>query len=244
MTRSSRLKSSARQGLTVTELHFVECMLASKTFNAVEAAKMVGFKNPSAAAKNMMKKPKVKNLLDKMVQKRSRTFEAKSHEILEQLAQVALRDPIDFCNEDGLIITDDLRNIPAHARQTIDGLEVKQDLDREGLVVGQTVKLKLVPKLGAIELLMKHLGMLDVDGNANGKNVTQIDWDAMLQRRSVHPPLEQDTVESEIAQMQSGRLIEASATAVETPDKQSGDSLKPKPRVVKRLRPPTAEPSA
>jgi len=227
---TSKLKVSKRTGLSATELHFVECLLANKLFSPTEAAKEAGYAKPSHAAQKLLKNPKIARLLEGRVKDRAIHYEAKAHELIEELSHIALSDPIDFCDPvTGKIILDDISAIPRNARRRIDGIKVRQQYDEDGNVISQQVELKLVPKVAAIELLMKHLGMLDRDGNPDGDKIAQINWEQMFQRRPTNPGITHDPIELEIANSGPRTVLESTARTVSSglPKKRTGVVQKP-----------------
>ena len=118
-------------------------------------------------------------------------------EIVAELSNIALKDLIELCDEKGNIQCD-LRKIPANARRWIDGIEVDQTLSKSGKIIGQKIKLKLVPKMQAIEYLMKHFGMFAPDKTEMKHS---IDWDSMYDQNK---PDGLDVIEGEINKIEKG----------------------------------------
>ena len=109
--------------------------------------------------------------------------------MLRELACCALRDVADLCDERGTIITDDIRKLPEHVRRCIDGIKQKVTTDQNGNRT-ITTELKLSPKIAAVELAMKHFGMLKP---VEHKVRLEVDWDHLYRdnsAESVADPIE------------------------------------------------------
>ena len=80
-------------------------------------------------------------------------------ELVQNLAGMVRFDPASVYDEFGALKS--IHEMPKEARQMISELnidEIKGFVNGESVIVGQTKKIKLFDKLGAIEKLMKHLG--------------------------------------------------------------------------------------
>ena len=85
-----------------------------------------------------------------------------------------LRDPIDFFEEDGRTIRN-INEVPPHVRRTIESIECTESPD--GTV---KIKLKAVSKYQCMELMAKHLGMLEPQKHQ--VEITQVDWREMYKQ--------------------------------------------------------------
>lgn len=153
--RNSRPKKTIindRQRLFITEY--------TKDYNASRAARAAGYRSPTAGGKLLDRDhvPHVVAEIERIQKVQLAKSELTKEKIIEELGNIAFRDPIELC-EDGVLVVDDLSKIPAHIRRCIDGIEVEQRFGEDGELLGQKFKLKLVAKLGAIEMLMKHFGL-------------------------------------------------------------------------------------
>lgn len=166
-------------GLTDKQRKFVaEYML---TLNATDAARKAGYKQPNVTSAKLMANPLIAKQIDEAQRQGLEKLELSRDALLRELANCALRDVADLCDERGAIITDDLRKLPERVRRCIDGIKQRVTTDQNG---NQTVttELKLSPKIAAIELAMKHFGMLKpVEHNVK----MQFDWDALYEDRSM-----------------------------------------------------------
>ena len=81
----------------------------------------------------------------------------------------------DFINpETGELL--DLNNLTVRAKESIDGIEQEVTIlkNRDGEEIGTRVKtkLKLVPKISAMDMFMKHLGGYEKDNKQQRDNIT------------------------------------------------------------------------
>ncbi|KKN70633.1 hypothetical protein LCGC14_0429060 [marine sediment metagenome] len=173
--------------LTSGQYMFCLEMLASKMMNAAEAARNAGYHNPAQAANKLMKIKRVALILKKEMEERIDRTKLSADRILEEVAYCALRDPLDLCDENGKIIMDDMRKLPERIRRCIDGIKLKRYVDAETGDVTETMEMKLVSKMSALELAARHFGLigpqkLDV-------RVLPLDFDAMVldQKNSADP---------------------------------------------------------
>jgi hypothetical protein len=171
---------------------FVLHLLADNSFNAAKAAEAAGYAHPPQAAHRLLtKNSNIRALLGKEQKDRETRTRITADEVLKQLGNIVFRDIADLCDEDGLIIADDIRKLPKSIRQCIDSIEVDQTFNHEtGELTKQQIKYRLPSKLPAIALAMEHLGIKGIDKNGVGKQY--VSWDAILD-----PPSEeiiQDTI--------------------------------------------------
>lgn len=173
--------------LTEQQKMFVCALLNDPQFRPLQAAIKAGYATPHSAGTRLMKNRNVAKVLAQEQKKRINRTKLSADRLLEELAYIALRDPLDLCDADGHIVIDDLRNIPERMRRCIESIEVEQEVDPDtDKVVNQKIKLKLAPKTPALELAMKHFGML-VDRRAINLNTkVSIDWDK-VQIQSADP---------------------------------------------------------
>lgn len=160
------------------------------TLNGADAARRAGYKHPNVAAAKLLKNRSIAAVIGKTQREDLERLDLDRDALLRELAYLALRDPIDLCDADGMIRVDDLRRLPPRIRKCIDGIKVKQETDRDGNVTGQTIELKLAPKTPAVELAMKHFGMIGPDMNVEQK--VMVNWDPLYHDHSNDPdPLEE-----------------------------------------------------
>lgn len=166
--------------------NFVRELLSSQMFSPADAARKAGYKRPSNAAYRLMQKPEIQAALGKAQRLRNEELKIDAARVLRELYYIAFRDPLQLCDETGRLRIDDMSQIPEEMRRCIDGIKVKQtrtrrDDDAGTETVEQEIELKLVGKLGALELLAKHLGMLMPNGELpRDGNGLQLTLDAVL----------------------------------------------------------------
>lgn len=148
-----------------------------KRYDMVAACKKAGYEDPEGEAKKLLKSKRFKRAVGHLQYRNAELSQLQRMDILEELSKLAMRDILDFCDENG-VLQCDLSKVPPHARRCIDGIEVRQKLSRQGEVIGQTIKVKLVPKLPAIEMLMRHMGMFAPQEH---KHEHTMNWDELFQ---------------------------------------------------------------
>lgn len=195
MAHTSLALSGDCKGLNDRQRMFVSEYMVD--FDAVKAARMVGYKTPSKAAERLLKNRKIIRAIGNQQRKNIEKHMITRDEIVAELSSIALKDLIQLCDKEGNIQCD-LRKIPASARRWIDGIEVDQTLSKSGKIIGQKIKLKLVPKMQAIEYLMKHFGMFAPDKTEMKHS---IDWDSMYDQSK---PDGLDMIEGEISKIEEG----------------------------------------
>lgn len=158
---------------------FVHALMSSAVFNPTEAARIAKYRHPKQAANKLLQDERIQSILGKAMQEREERMEVTGDRILEELDICATRDILDLCDENGHIIVDDLRKIPERLRRCIDSVKVKQAIDQDGNTF-QQIELKLVPKIAALELSMKHRGML-APKKHEVKQQFNFDWDRLAQ---------------------------------------------------------------
>lgn len=169
-----------------------------KDYNSTRAASVVGYKRPGDMGQRLINGktyPKVANAIGKIQRLNLEQCILTKNDILAELSLLAMRDIIELCDKNGQFFCNDLRDLPPNIRRCIDAIEVFQDFDDEGKLVGQRFKLKLVAKLGAIEMLAKHFGMFA--STQEHEHKVKFDWDSMYSDNG--QPDELDIIEGKIA---------------------------------------------
>jgi phage terminase small subunit len=165
-------------GLTDKQHRFVAEYLL--TLNATDAARKAGYKQPNVTSAKLMANPLIAKQIDAAQRRGLEKLELSRDALLRELSCCALRDVADLCDERGTIITDDLRKLPESVRRCIDGIKQRVTTDQNGNRT-VTTELKLSPKIAAVELAMKHFGMLKpVEHSVR----VQVDWDKLYRDHS------------------------------------------------------------
>lgn len=159
---SRKIKHRQRKAtgeLTDRQLAFVDAYLADEGFNASNAAREVGYKSPGQAAATLLSNPKVAALIGKRLKERSEACQVKAERVLVELARIAFANPQDMFSKDGVLM--DITDMPESIARAIASVRVKQTTNDEGEVVTTSTEVRFWNKNNALELVAKHLGMLD-----------------------------------------------------------------------------------
>jgi phage terminase small subunit len=131
-------------------------------YDGHRAARAAGYKgNMSSHVHRLLKNPLVRNAIGKIQSDVLMELELTRERLQRETAYCALRDPIDLCDENGVLLINDIRAIPERMRRSIEGIEARLLYDRDGHVCGQSIKIKLASKVQSLELLAKMIGALD-----------------------------------------------------------------------------------
>lgn len=141
---------------------FVHYYLASKSLNAVNAAVQAGYSPQSAkaAATRLMAKKGVQEMIAVEMKRRMSRVDLTADIVLQELAYAVARDPLDLADADGVIRLKDLRELPTKIRHCIESIKTKRSVDRAGVEFIE-VEVKLTSKMQALELAMRHFGLLN-----------------------------------------------------------------------------------
>lgn len=197
MGRTPTSYHGARKGsLTDQQRKFVTEYV--KDYNGVRAAKEAGYKHPKVMAAKLLKKPDIKAEVGRHHKDNENLSILERERVLEELKVIVTRNIKDLVDEKGIV--KELHELPDDIARAIDGIKVKQMFDAEGEVVGQTIEIKLVPKLPAIDLAMKHLGLYS-DTKVEHSGTIHLDWDSLLGKTMQDPAFNttEDVIEGTIA---------------------------------------------
>ena len=165
-------------------------------YDGARAAKESGYRNPAKAAGKLLdanQNPLVAKAIGLLRKETNNQLEFSAEDVRREVAYSAFRDVLDLCDSRGVIETNDMRKIPEHVRRCVDGIKAKVLYDRDGNVASQTFELKLVAKLGALDLLAKMMGLMDPQA-ASGELANV--WDKMYASDSDVPdPVAQKLME-------------------------------------------------
>lgn len=136
--------------------------------NATQAAIRAGYSEHTAkdiACENLAK-PNIQAYLQEAIKKRQDRTEITADKVLMEYAKIAFIDIREYYNEDGTLKSPHDLNDKAAA--SLAGIEVDEiwgyDVDLERKVKqGETKKIKMHNKLGALDSIAKHLGMFEKD---------------------------------------------------------------------------------
>jgi phage terminase small subunit len=158
MPRKKRQKTVDREALFVAE-YLVD-------LNGTEACRRAGYEGTRATlcqqAYVLLRKPEVLGLVRKGMEKRSARVEVLQDEVLQVLLDHLRADISEAFDDDGQLL--DLDKMPPHVRRQIQSIEVEELYEghgRERVNVGRMHKLKLWSKDKALELALRHKGLLN-----------------------------------------------------------------------------------
>jgi phage terminase small subunit len=155
--------------LTLKMKRFIEEYLVD--LNATQAAIRAGYSPESAYSigDENLKKPVIKNAIDKALAERSRRTGINQDRILLELAKIAFLNPIDVIDMDEATIRGDANREDTAA---IASVKVKTIPTPDGNIVEREVK--TYDKLKALEQIGRHLGMWKDNINLSGEIGVQI----------------------------------------------------------------------
>lgn len=142
-------------------------------FHQTNAAIRAGYPPAGAAvaATRMLKNAKIRARIAEIRATASAKTGISLERNLDQLGAMAFADPADmFHPETGELLP--IQQIPAHLRRAIQSIEV-DEINVNGIVLGQTKKIKLSDRNKAADMIMRHLGEYKKD-NAQKKSDTII----------------------------------------------------------------------
>lgn len=165
LSRKAVRTIAADKKLTPKQRRFVDEYLID--LNATQAALRAGYSKKTAYSMGdeNLKKPEIKRAIQKAMQKREERTEITQDRVLLEYARLAFYDPRKLFQPDGT--PKPIEELDDDTAAALSGLEVREKFEGAGenrTFVGYTKKYKLANKLGALDSLAKHLGMLDGKG--------------------------------------------------------------------------------
>lgn len=156
--KEGRKNGASTSKLKTNERIFVAALLADPQMNPAAAAREAGYKRPYQAAQRLLRKPEVNAILSKAVTKRAEELDINAARVLRELTYIGLLNPQEMFKEDGTMLNP--RQMPEHVARAISGFEVETWIDDEGQPRSK-IKVRLCSKNNALELIARHLGMLN-----------------------------------------------------------------------------------
>lgn len=155
--------------LTAKQQRFIEEYLVD--LNATQAAIRAGYSPQSAYSigQENMKKPVIKNAIDKAMAERSKRTGINQDRILTELAKIGFLNPVDVIDMDEATIRGDANREDTAA---IASVKVKTIPTEAGEIVEREVK--TYDKIKALELMGKHIGMFADKLNVNAEMAVKI----------------------------------------------------------------------
>lgn len=142
--------------------------------NATAAAKRAGFSEKSAMEQGyaLINKPHVMAKISELKTKRSERTEINADWVLKQLALIAAVDLGKAYDENGDLLP--VQKMPDEVRLALSSVDVHKDFT-EGVEIGETKKIKMEPKLRALELIGRHLKLF-----GDGSLKLTVTWEDLL----------------------------------------------------------------
>lgn len=152
----------------MTEQRIRFCDKYFETLNASESAKFAGFSDDTARQQGyfLLQEEDVQIYLSKLRAKLQSKTDITTERVLREVGRLSFSDIRAYYNDDGSLIPVHL--LPDDAAAALASVEIDDIFVYEkGIkkVIGQTRKIKTYDKIGAIEKLMKHLGLYEKDND-------------------------------------------------------------------------------
>jgi phage terminase small subunit len=150
------------------------CQAWCVDFHGTNAAIRAGYpaRSASVTAAKLLVNGKIKARIAEIRAAASEKTGISLERVLEQLGAMAHVDPAEMYHP----ITGDLlpiHEMPEHVRRCIQSIEV-DEINVNGIVMGQTKKIKLAPREKAVDMIMKHLGEYKKDNAQKQTLVTVV----------------------------------------------------------------------
>ncbi|MDN7179079.1 terminase small subunit [Caballeronia sp. SEWSISQ10-4 2] len=155
-------KSSPDKKLTARQAEFVKQYLID--LNQSEAARRAGYSDARAnvAGAELMAMPHVQKAIQEGMRERNARVQITQDRVLQEVARLAFFDIRKLMNDDGSAKPiNELDDDTAAAIAGLDLLEEFAGSGEERVQIGWTKKFKITDKKGSLELLMRHMGMLN-----------------------------------------------------------------------------------
>jgi phage terminase small subunit len=146
------------------QLIFAEAFLKLK-FNGSAAIKEAGYytKNPGFAANQLLNNPNVLAYIEKRKEQLLSEIGVNQFRVLKELAAIAFADIRDYYINGKLKNPTDLDENAAAAIMCIDVFELR---DTEGILIGETKRVRMQDKIKALELLGRYLNLFEKDNES------------------------------------------------------------------------------
>lgn len=176
---------------------FVLEMIATDSFNATDAARNAGYKNPSQAANRLMKNKTVLKALGKHMRQREERTQCKADEVLQYLHTALFFNPLDYFvpGKNGWLLKDPEKELPKEIAQLIEKIDVSTTCFGDGTSETRYT-IETVSKSTALGYALKHHGLLT--DKIESTTTVQIDWDGLAtQNEEIPDPIEQAIIDVE-----------------------------------------------
>lgn len=160
----------------LTEKQEMFCLEFVKDLNATQAAIRAGYSESSAKeiASENLTKPNISARIKSIMRQRAKRLEITGDMVVQRLANIAFGHLGMVCTwtDSGLELKD-IDELEEEALAIISEVSVSPVSDGDGGLLGYNKKVKTKDSLKALEMLSKHLGLLDGNGS-DKKNTSSI----------------------------------------------------------------------
>lgn len=154
-------------------------MAADPQFSPTEAARKAGYAHPSQAAGKLMKQPRVKAYLGKVLRERRERLTFTADEVVRYMHDVLSVNPLSYfqvTDHGWWLSEEDLASIPEWVGRLIVKMR-RIHIPRKGADPIRGYAVELVSKDSTLPLVAKHLGLMPADRHEhNTTNVLQVNW--------------------------------------------------------------------
>ena len=153
----------SKSRLNLRQARFLAEYLQSR--NATKAAITAGYSPRTAYSQghDLLKKPEIAAAISTSIGKVLGNSEVTVERVVRKAACIAFLDPRDFYGKDGQLLA--INEMPESAARALSGFKVEEAFERDerGKMVPSGAllrKIRFAPKTPALDLLARHLGML------------------------------------------------------------------------------------
>ena len=128
--------------------------------NATQAAIRAGYSKAAAGSvgHEILKKPEIAKAISEAQAAREQRTQITKDRVLQELAKLAFFDIRKIYSDDGALLA--IKDIDDSSAAAISGIESSELKAEDGTAFGTIKKVKISDKVAALNLAMKHLGML------------------------------------------------------------------------------------
>lgn len=129
--------------------------------NATQAAIRAGYSKKTAYSQGqrLLKHDEIQKRIQEIKEERGKRCEITQDRVLLEYARLAFFDPRKLFDDEGN--PKDVSDLDDDTAAALAGLDVVKEVDKESGVTSYTKKYRITNKLGALDSLAKHLGLLD-----------------------------------------------------------------------------------
>lgn len=130
-------------------------------FNATQAMIRAGYSRKTAnqQGSDLLAKPYIQAAIERLKQDRFKRLDITADRVLQEYTRIAYLDPKSLFDDRGQML--EIRMMPEDARRAIAGVEYQEIYDKDGENTGRIHKIKIASKIAALDMLAKHLGLVN-----------------------------------------------------------------------------------